>query len=190
MFSADIGHQEVVVFTRPDKQIGLSRDVASPYDRVVGIWRRNGESIQEVMLEDELPMAERSLRLTPRLAGRLTCAVNRMANGEAMNCHKFSRLMHGIHLERTIQDEEPLVEDESGCRQVVNLALGRIGVIGVEAVGVLHSLVGLGEDNPESIQVMSVDGELGICPNEHILDFYQRLFESEARLYSVFDKAA
>ncbi len=148
------------------------------------MWQRSGESVRDFMFEGECPMAERRLQLTPVLGRRLLSAMHKLAQNETVNCHKFSRIMSGEPLRNNAEDEEPLIERPNVDTAVTRLALGQVGVISTE-IGVWHSVVGLGPENPESLQVMSINGELGLCSLASTRDFYERLFAQEAQLHAV-----
>ncbi|HUD06762.1 MAG TPA: hypothetical protein VMR34_02645 [Candidatus Saccharimonadales bacterium] len=57
------------------------------------------------------------------------------------------------------------------------IALGRHAVLGgrdesTRLGAAVHSVVGLGEDRPECIEVLTTDGFMGIDSYENVLDFY------------------
>jgi len=175
----------VVVFTRPDVIRGLSSyGPACPYDRIVGMWQQIGEGVRHFMLYDEDPISERRIQLTATMSRRLMRSMLRLYHDEVVNCHKFSRIMSGVALENGEQDFEPLTNAPIGPG-VTGMKLGEVGVISTNSVGVLHSMVGLGAENPDSLQVMSIEGELGLCSNKDMLDFYEQLFAEESQLHAV-----
>ncbi len=98
------------------------------------------------------------------------------------NCHRFGYWMTGRpdpNLEAAPSPPNDIVERGTATKEP--LALGSLGVLGhrqanaAEAVGVaVHSLIGLGEDREECLQVMSFHGCLGIDSYDNIRNHYFR----------------
>jgi hypothetical protein len=67
------------------------------------------------------------------------------------------------------------------------LAAGQLGIVATAGCYPHHSVIGLGEDIPESIQVMSSNGEFGIADNEAILNFYNQIHPGASHSFFVRD---
>lgn len=134
----------------------------------------------------ELPLTlDLSQRLTEFFDGYVASEA-----GQGYNCHRFALWMSGIDI--------PVAEDgycteivtpvvDAGKRHEGFLRLGQMGVIGHKIDGesrALHSVIGLGEDRPECLQVMGVDGYLTIDTYDNILDLYcpDELYDPDCKI--------
>jgi hypothetical protein len=98
------------------------------------------------------------------------------------NCHTFGAWMKGLtdpdpfRHRLTVQQELPTFYVERGEREQRNLALGELGVIAYREYGdratPLHSLIGLGENRDECLQVMWTNGYLGIASYDSLAQHY------------------
>jgi hypothetical protein len=90
---------------------------------------------------------------------------------EEYNCHRFGYWMRGTPAAQGF--ECPDAPDHITERRPTNtpLPLGRHGVLGTVGAAA-HSVVGLGEDLEECIQVLSTGGNMGIDTYEAIVDQY------------------
>lgn len=163
---------EIVAFTRPDTLWAfIDTELTLPYQRIVGFWHRDGSLGRHVGKKDALGRDEHVLNVPRLLGDRLLNGMRLLEAGKAMNCHYFGRLIAGM----PESSEAPYLTSDG---EVVKtpLALGELGIIGSNDAYPHHSLVGLGEEISESIQVMSGFGEFGIANNNASLLFYTRLF--------------
>ena len=79
--------------------------------------------------------------------------------------------------------DAPFLASE-GIRAESALALGQLGLVASLDEYPDHSIIGLGEDVDESLQVISGFGELGIAKNEDVLTFYRELKQNpEKHIY-------
>jgi hypothetical protein len=171
---------EIVAFTRPDEFDGLGdRGISFAYQRVVGLWHRDGSFGRHIGREDTRGRDERVLSLSPLVGSRLMNCFSAIIEGQEVNCHRFSREISGMPLANT----EPIVNFH-GLPVVEHLPEGSMGVIGISGYGVPHSIgYGLGD---ESLQVMSPGGELGFANNKYVIEFYRQTYQdNSANLYLV-----
>jgi hypothetical protein len=64
--------------------------------------------------------------------------------------------------------------------------MGLVAVTTPTGLEVVHSAIGLGEDEPDSIQVLSTESELGIVANEAVIEFYRQYYDTpDVGLYAV-----
>jgi hypothetical protein len=169
---------EVVTLTYPDElrpvcEVGDSL----PYHRIAEV-HLFGQSVK-LSNAPEANLVERTLTLPVPLAVRLMDTASNMRDYGYHNCHRFSRSMKSAGLARGYEAQEPVTQYFRDRPRVDSLPAGAIGLIGVSGYGVPHSLVGIGEDIPESLQVMSSRGELGIAANEVVLGWYRQVHEGE-----------
>lgn len=110
---------------------------------------------------------------------------------ESANCHRFAYWMGGVPCAREfefppIPDE--VATDDNACAPP--LALGQQGVIAPSSDSgpgyrpAYHSIVGLGEDSPECLQVMARDCFLGIDTYDNVLRQYGRAAWAEVQIYA------
>ncbi|HMS50271.1 MAG TPA: hypothetical protein PKA02_02435 [Candidatus Saccharibacteria bacterium] len=90
---------------------------------------------------------------------------------EEYNCHRFGYWMQGTPAAQKF--ECPEAPDHITERRPAHtpLPLGRHGVLGTVGAAV-HSIVGLGEDREDCLQVLATGGHMGIDTYEAIVDQY------------------
>ncbi len=90
---------------------------------------------------------------------------------EGYNCHRFGYWMKGTPAAQ--QFEVPGAPDFITKRPAFsgNLPIGRHCVLGTVGAAV-HSVVGLGEDRDECLQVLASQGHMGIDTYERVVDQY------------------
>jgi hypothetical protein len=151
------------------------------------------QRITEVCSPDEVvqvtvaePIAERRLELPLLMASRIMKAAvairaGYIGEGHRYNCHQFVRSLYG--LDDGDYPQDPFVINGEGLPEVTRLPLGVLGIhwqVRSERVGcwsrydILHSVVGLGEDEPDALQVISSDGEFGFAGIQETLDWDRR----------------
>lgn len=179
----------VTCTTQPDVFVAIplnwdgERKISLPFQRITAVsHERDDQGTQSVADANS-----RRLTLPHQFAGRLIDIAEAILDkSEQVNCHVFGRHIAGL----SPSTREPVVSTE-GLPITRNLALGAIGVIGLSGEGrykhycsVPHTMIGLGEDTEESIQVMSINSELGIAKNDDVLTFYKELFpDSDVDIY-------
>jgi hypothetical protein len=91
---------------------------------------------------------------------------------ESYNCHKFGYWMSGTPAAQKF--ECPEAPDYVTERRPIDtpLPIGRHGVIGIVGAAV-HSIVGLGEDREDCLQVISMGGHMGIDTYQAVIDSYE-----------------
>lgn len=99
---------------------------------------------------------------------------------ESTNCHRFGYWMRGVLAAEgfDIPDEPNHIVDMGRAGR--QLKAGIHGVLGLrdDAAGygaAIHSVVGLGEDSNECIQVLASQGFMGIDTYTSVIDYYQSL---------------
>lgn len=168
--------EKLAVYTVPSTWVRSDHfETGAPYDRIIGMTNQDGERLWSSYTSPddptEYPTAnadEVLIPTTPEFSARLldffkTYQVE--AHGPFSNCHMLGRAMCGDTISIEAQDHIM----QSGELVEVNLSLGQVGIIGYRQPGLplpLHTIVGLGEDNPDSVQVMAAFGYLGIRSNE------------------------
>ncbi len=90
---------------------------------------------------------------------------------EAYNCHRFGYWMRGTPAAQDFNSPAAPDHVTEGFAINGNLPMGRHGVLGTRGAAV-HSVVGLGEDRNECLQVTGTGGFLGIDTYEHVVDQY------------------
>ncbi|HET9721680.1 MAG TPA: hypothetical protein VFP32_01470 [Candidatus Saccharimonadales bacterium] len=174
-----MARSEAVQLTiQPAEHWNFGKEFKIPYQKIVSL-RVGKEEIfpQEV---DDGPVSEREIVLPQSSTARLILAATEMQNSRRFNCHRFARTMAGEHdIFGYYETLAPMSDDFCNRPRVGNLPAGAIGMVGAAGFGVMHSLVGLGENIPESIQVMSGQGEFGIAKNEDVLDWYRSICEDD-----------
>jgi hypothetical protein len=94
------------------------------------------------------------------------------------NCHAFAGWMTGltdIYTSSDITGATQLVT--SGALALKPLELGQHGALGIRLRSygaAMHSVIGLGPDNPNCIQVMQLHGHIGIAPYTDVHRYYDR----------------
>lgn len=175
----------LTLLTKPDMFTFSSLDKSPlPYTRILGALFES----EQVYVRTEAPEAQWSLDVPPYFAKRLLVALKCIKAGEPMNCHRFSRIISDTRASSLAYDDESYaVSDITEKNKVTALALGELGLVGsaAEVNGARHSLIGLGESNPQAIQVMSAQSDLGIARYDDILKFYRGSWPNE-RLADVF----
>ncbi len=175
------------VMLRTFEEVQVSRALNGgtlQYDRVAHMWHDDGAfgDARTLPIDGTIadtPTKEEYISVPTQVRHALFTAASIITTGRMMNCHKFSRLAVNDTATGYVE-YEPLHTDVSDLSQVSRLALGSVGFVGVNDYGVPHSIVGLGEDNPRALQVMSSDGELGIADIDTMLEFYTNLFGGQA----------
>jgi hypothetical protein len=182
----------LTVYTVPSFWL-VGRD--RPYDRVVGVlddhhehlWTpRVGvynfdEEIDPNGKYNQKDATERIIEGNDEFSRRLigffaTFLANEDHSLKSFNCHRFARWMiGGGHSEQDTESPTDIVE--YGTLTQPNLLLGQRGVVGQMRYGkprADHSVVGLGENVPESIQIIDMGGYLAISTYEDMLARYRR----------------
>lgn len=182
MFSVS-SETAVTCTMKPDTFVAIplswdgERKISLPFQQITAISREPEKDDQDI--QSTADANSRRLALPHQFAERLIDIAEAVLDkGERVNCHVFGRHIAGL----SPSTREPVVSTE-GLPIARNLALGAIGVIGLSGEGrhkhycsVPHTMIGLGEDTGESIQVMSINSELGIARNDDVLAFYEALF--------------
>ena len=163
---------EVVCYTRPDIFAHTtSTTQVLPYERIVGA-RILGEVQVLAMIDGESATGERPLRLPVDMANRLLHAIgviNRYSGLGVMNCHYFSRIVSGAPEVGLRASWGPVTHKIGELSPASTIDLGRIGLIGFGAHEAAHSLVGLGDDSPDSLQSLSGGEELAFADNDEVV---------------------
>ncbi len=110
---------------------------------------------------------------------------------EGINCHRFGYWMRGSIV--ADRHEVPEAPDHIVAEGVVverSLPSGKHGVYGSRSDyflsgSALHSVVGLGEEQEECLQVLASGGFLGVDSYEHVLDFYDPDRDAKVKLYTL-----
>ena len=183
MASVEIEMAEVLLQTYPDELPEFfDHGHVLSYQRIAELYLDDGHLGQSAKLPyiaKTKPTTERQLKLPLPLAKRLMEVVTDMHDYGNYNCHRFSRAMKSADLARGHKGREPITQFFRERPRVDNLPIGAIGLVGVSGHGVPHSLVGLGVEVPESLQVMSARGQLGIAANTDVLDWYRWINDGE-----------
>lgn len=141
-----------------------------PYTRVVAVSVAGNLAGDTASQDDkEAREFEMDIHLGRRLVQGLELAERqRLAPTNSpvtMNCHLFANILAGNR-----PSGYPIFN--SGVRVEGNLGYGELGVITAErGHEAIHSLVGLGEEFPESIQEMWGTGNVGIVNNQALLEY-------------------
>jgi hypothetical protein len=187
MASIETETAEVVALTYPDYGRAIF-DTANVlhYQRIAELYLSDGYFGRSVKLPrtEEGPRIERSLELPINLAERLMDTAQHMHDYGHYNCHRFSRAMISADLACGANAHEPITHSFWDRPRVNSLPVGAIGLVGVSGYGVPHSLVGIGEESLESLQVISAEGQLAIATNANVLGWYSRFYnDHDAHLY-------
>lgn len=191
MVSKMIATETLPVYTVPSTWTRpFHRPTEEPYKRVVGM-PNNGEIVwvdPDMTVDPDGSYSPKDAEVTlipsnPQFASRVVDFFSRYiadCRGENLsvdsyNCHFFGLWMNGGSNSngRELRPPDEMVDGEpAGDRR---LALGQRGVIGLKFRGhtaAIHTIVGLGIDSPDCIQVMAVDGHMGITSYESTMDHY------------------
>lgn len=166
----------------------------APYRRVVGIevmgeatWAISGPDQAEGDHYEPAEAAPLALDASPLFGARLAAFFKRYLAAERKsqadyNCHRFAHWMGGIEgsdVFRLLSPPDHILKQ--GHEVEGSLPLGAHGVIGsrVHTHGdyhglAKHSVVGLGEDNPDCIQVTALGGYLAIASYQDVLGEYNK----------------
>lgn len=210
MYRSDIGVGELVVHTTESTwvrqwtdQFEKPHDVHTkqPYKRIVGLA---GPDQELLWTPSEIP-ADSSSSFDPAETTRETISLpatmldrvveffdeNMSEDGfnpdeEKYNCHRFAAAATGInHLENPLWPRE-FVKEQNERQPSDPLPVGQIGVIGAITGGEgqgMHSVIGLGEDRDECLQVMWTQGHMGIASYNDLLKFYKTYVGGALRLF-------
>ena len=89
-----------------------------------------------------------------------------------INCHWFARWMTDNHTGKV--NEAPEMDLLRDGVTVETLAIGQAGILGFRMNGIsvaMHSLVGLGIENSQCLQVMAADGYLATADYDTVRDY-------------------
>lgn len=119
---------------------------------------------------------ERTLQLPHGLGERFVGALNSMTRSRhpAFTCHSFARALTGVP---TPYDPAIYALTRQGFAKVpdMRLGLGSVGIIGSSlGLRAFHSLVGLGPESAESLQVLSAGGELTVVETSKVVESYRK----------------
>ncbi|HZP55446.1 MAG TPA: hypothetical protein VFB03_01610 [Candidatus Saccharimonadales bacterium] len=171
-------------WTRPE-----FKPTVRPYNRVVGLTN-NGEVLWQPTFGSADPNhqfsksdAERvaipsndifAKRLIEFFARYIAECRGGHISTETYNCHRFGLWMVGADSGNSVRPPTEVVDSEP-IEKGRRLSLGQRGVIGYKFRGhtsASHSIVGLGREKPDCIQVIAVGGHMGIRSYEDTLDHY------------------
>lgn len=197
---------ELVVHTVPSWEPGLlARRREIPFRRIVGmdigdetVWvAGTGDFLKHPEYDPEESASE-TLQLSDGLALKVKVFFrNWLASSEirqagSYNCHSFADFASvgepespsQFSTRRHILAARQMVAGWAEATQP--LEMGQHGVIADERAKPLHSVIGLGEDNPECLQVTQVFGSMALDRYDAILDYYNtgNTRHGEARLYA------
>lgn len=164
--------------TVPDKGRKFGDDFE--YPRVVGFVNPDTGSCERLadlpyhMADEE--GEERALELPPGLGDRFLGALNDMTRSRhpGFTCHTFARALTGGP---TPYDPAIYALTRQGFATVpdMRLGLGAVGIIGSSTgLRAFHSLVGLGPESAESLQVLSAGGELTVVETSKVVESYRK----------------
>jgi hypothetical protein len=177
--------ENILAFTEPNNYFFLGINFLR-YQRLVGV-SIPGAYVGETSLRG---YTERSLKLPEQMGMRLLEGM-RIAQAEQthktrfgrllpINCHLFGRLMTGMK-----PSLRAPFKVNDGEQVLGSLREGELGIVGTPQNNrTLHSLIGLGEGESDSIQEMWGEGILGLVNNDDLISFVQRFSAgSDAALY-------
>lgn len=191
---------ELRLFTTPsDLVYGLDRPTAVPYRRIVGMSYGDGMPAEYWSRTDHFGAAgaydrdqatPETLAMPDHMAHKLisfferyfangrqpipTTDGSRVAEGrvrDQYNCHRFGYWMRGSAVASRVEFPEAPDFVTEGFAIQGGVPMGRHSVLGTPGAAV-HSVVGLGRDSDECLQVLSTGGFMGIDTYQHILDHY------------------
>ncbi len=191
----------ITAYTVPSTYVStFSKPTATPYRRVVGLvvpgfgelWSRADPTIPEsIYSRDETTpeQIELPVNASPKLGRfylRFFVEPPRVKVGnspedqraESTNCHRFGYWMAGQPAAEGFETPEDPNHVVSMGKITHRLGAGVRGVLGIRndstGNGVsLHSVVGLGENNNECLQVLASNGFMGIDTYANIFSYYQ-----------------
>ena len=192
----------------------FSKQSLNPYRRIVGLefgegmpsafWSRIDEALPETAYDAreataeiiELPSAK--VRRLVQFFNRFFVEPPRFKQGkdpedrmtEATNCHRFGYWMRGVLAAEgfAIPDAPDHIVSE-GFVVNGNLPMGMHAVLGARNDfygygAAIHSVVGLGEDRDECLQVTGMGGFLGIDTYENVLDVHDHQRSRNLNFYA------
>lgn len=163
-----------------------------PYKRIVGLAGPDQELLwtpQEIPADssstfDPTETTRETLSLPATMLDRVVEFFDEnMSEGgfnpdeEKYNCHRFAAAVAGINHKENPFWPRNFVRERAERQTSDPLPLGQIGVIGATTGGEgqgMHSVIGLGEDRDECLQVMWTQGHLGIASYSDLLKFYKK----------------
>lgn len=164
-----------------------------PYDRVVGLITPEGEELwvppkvhpDTTSAYDRRSVSERTLPFDDVKAERIASYFRGFLSDDETthegnsNCHRFAGWVLG-QTDRNLTDRHAFADGivRTGERTEENQAVGQLGVVGYKLGGVVpiahHSYIGLGKDTDESLQVMWMNGHMGIARYSGLEQFYKK----------------
>ena len=166
------------MLTSPDT-FPTGNTISIPYHRVQEIYLPDGFFGQSVRVIDEKGVkssSELMIHLPRLMADGLIVAAQAIKSGSEVNCHRFSRFLTGGGSVDEVEKFEPVLRDITSRPRVDGLPVGAIGLVGVDGWGAVHSIVGLGEESFDGLQVMSYRGEIGVASNSDVVAGYRGLY--------------
>lgn len=174
--------EKLTVETVPSQWIGLGHRLNSspklaPYRRIVGveddgaaIWAQGKDPGAKSSMRREYDPAstiKTELPLRGDLADRLVSYFRRFLTGIPRgdyNCHTFGFYMEGIETDTSpAYDLAKEFLQSSNVKHDARLALGQHAIIGDSEYPLpYHSIIGLGEESTECIEVTNIQGHLGV----------------------------
>lgn len=170
---------------------------SKPYSRVVGLqtssgelWAADSDNGDSENHYEKQNANRQTIELNEILYVRLVSFFKRYFSvvpdeKDAYNCHRFAYWMTGKSIAQEL--ERPPAPDASiRKRRRVNggLPLGEHGVwILNDGEKAVHSVIGLGKDKPEYMQVIASQGYLALDGYKNLQDFLQNNFKGKVELY-------
>ncbi len=181
--SESLDYSRVTLYTHPKEMSTMSINevdrVSVLYRQIAGVHCDYGDAREYAGIANNGTDSE-MLDIPTHMARGLARALNVMREGQDMNCHRFSRFLHPDHAKGAENTHDksfhPVSCDHRNNSPTVKLGMGAIGVIYSLEYGPLHSIVGLGEDNPNGLQVTSFKGVPVIAPHTDVLEYYQQVY--------------
>ena len=153
---------ELIFRTRPDRLAG-----GLAFQRITHILHEN----TTIRAYEGDPSDERAIRMPQLMARRILSAATILGREKpgslrSYNCHRFTRAVGGFE-----DDFAPLRDTVDGLPEAMRLPLGAIGLHYAQSdrepafrrYDIVHSVVGLGEDLPDALQVFSRESEFGFA---------------------------
>jgi len=179
------------LYTVPSTWVG--KDCApfpTPYDRIIAIKSPDGSVLRTGRPSYKDPGAGFSLDditrieipTNPVLSERIaafaqTCLIG--ASPDSFNCHQFSSWVNsGKQTASPLHQHTKIVDAPKLNSPATGLALGQRGFVGrmlYDTPKVLHSMIGLGEDNPQCIQIMANGGYLALTTYDEQVAYFTQL---------------
>lgn len=176
---------EITTMTVPDRSSAPGKGFE--YPRIIGYVDPNTTLARQLVgipdYLEGLTVDERTLSLPTGVGQYFLWALRRMSDPRrgSFNCHGLAQYVarprgnFRAAIDGFSQEEFSEAPD-------LRLEMGRIGVIGVPGKGAYHSLIGLGEDSGESLQILSPGGELTVMETDKVLESYKTV-RPTANLY-------